>query len=96
MEISRSRERMWVSVYRVYGTKVQDSPSTLGYLHGFGKTTHRFVGVPDQLVCLKHQHVHKRCLAMVQVPHNSNIAYHFRERHHVQQKTSIGAECAKR
>lgn len=53
------------------------------------------VRVPHQFMCLEHEHVHQRGLAMMQVTNNCNIPNHFREGSHIQQESVEVSPCPK-
>ena len=55
----------------------------------YTQSTHLVVRIPCEFMRLKHQHVHERCLAMVQVAHDSDVANELGECHHVEQEPAL-------
>lgn len=79
MDISRSLDKTWVSVYRVYRRALR----TL-FERAQQENTHWFIRIPSKLMCLEDQHVQKGSFSMMKMADHCYITNHLWERRHVQ------------
>lgn len=84
-EMARSRERMCVSVYRVYTRKSR----VILRQTGEREVTNLGISIPSHFVSLKDEHIQQSCLPMMQISNHGDVPDELWERGHIQEEALI-------